>query len=276
MWRPAQRLASSSRAFGSSRARAANAAPRVGPTQGLQTRPRVNPSRNWPGRPLPETPADTGAMAKLMRLAAIAKRSCGKCAIRITPKQNKRTPPASRKGPLSRSSEKPIVATNSPSAVNDRATSPARATGPSGAVRTPSRGRSAGSATRRARGPRGARHPSDLPQQRHGHRGPCVLFLPRPAACQRTRRSPPPARGCRRMGRHPARSRRLQEFTRAGWQSASCCVPRPPASPVRSFRQLASPCRPIFRKSRCRGLSRLLTRQPRWRGAKTTILTPSH
>src|SRR5271167_1139729 len=39
--------------------------------------------------------------------------------------------------------------------------------------------------------------------------------------------------------------------------SASCCAPPPPASPVSSFRRLASRCRPIFRKSRCRGLSRL-------------------
>ena len=39
--------------------------------------------------------------------------------------------------------------------------------------------------------------------------------------------------------------------------SASCCAPRPPASPVSSFRQSVSPCRPIFRKSRCRTRSRL-------------------
>src|SRR5271169_675488 len=39
--------------------------------------------------------------------------------------------------------------------------------------------------------------------------------------------------------------------------SASCCAPPPPASPVSSFRRSASRCRPIFRKSRCRGLSRL-------------------
>src|SRR5271154_2171460 len=39
--------------------------------------------------------------------------------------------------------------------------------------------------------------------------------------------------------------------------SASCCAPPPPVSPVSSFRRLASRCRPIFRKSRCRGLSRL-------------------
>src|SRR6266478_6593583 len=39
--------------------------------------------------------------------------------------------------------------------------------------------------------------------------------------------------------------------------SASCCAPRPPASPASSFRQSASPCRPIFMKSRCRTRSRL-------------------
>jgi hypothetical protein len=51
-------------------------------------------------------------------------------------------------------------------------------------------------------------HSSDM-----AHPRPRVLLLPRPAARQRTRGSPPPAWGCRRMGDILRDLDRLQEIT---------------------------------------------------------------
>ena len=81
-----------------------------------------------------------------------------------------------------------------------------------------------------------ARHAPDLPQQRHGHPRPRVLLLPGPPARQGTLEN--------RLHRHDiaaemgltsgAISTDCRKSSLSRMASASCCAPRPPASPVSS------------------------------------------
>jgi hypothetical protein len=108
------------------------AAPSVGPTQGVQTAPRSSPTPNCPEIPEVENPPKRLWVQLLTGPAAVANCVCMRGTISTMPTRISNIAAAERKAVMSRPTEKPIVATNNPIAVKERATPAAR---PSGANR---------------------------------------------------------------------------------------------------------------------------------------------
>ena len=106
------------------------AAPSVGPTQGLQTAPSSRPSANWPDMPAVEKPPRRFSTQLPAGPPAAARRieTCGTSS--TTPISIISTAAAIRKTSPFSPIEKPIVAMNMPIARKDSASPAARARGP--------------------------------------------------------------------------------------------------------------------------------------------------
>src|SRR5215471_4138538 len=95
------------------------AAPSVGPMHGLQTRPRLSPSRNCAATLSPMSDAGSGRITAPKRPTASDNRSCRGPYSKIAPKPSSTAAPRSRKTPPSRPIENPTVAMNKPTQLND-------------------------------------------------------------------------------------------------------------------------------------------------------------
>src|SRR5208282_1119961 len=100
------------------------AAPSVGPTQGLHTRPSSAPTTNWPAALVRANRRMIRSPAPARPLAATPRRACIDELMRASPSSTKSTADTVRNGSPSRPIAKPIVATKSPVMVNDVATPP--------------------------------------------------------------------------------------------------------------------------------------------------------
>src|SRR5579875_563404 len=106
-----------------------DAAPSVGPTQGVQATPRSTPRTNWPPTPSKLRPRAALSTVPPIRPATTAKRASigGTSSTRAQPISSAAA--TIRSQSASRPRAKPIVATNSPAAVNDKAMPAANAAG---------------------------------------------------------------------------------------------------------------------------------------------------
>jgi len=100
------------------------AAPSVGPTQGLQTAPSSKPSTNWPPRPVGVSRWIRRFPVLLTPDVATAKRCCSASLSSTAPMMPSSTAEMLRNTSPSSPAEKPMVATNRPTPTND-VTSPA-------------------------------------------------------------------------------------------------------------------------------------------------------
>src|SRR5258708_452343 len=107
-----------------------DAAPSVGPTQGAHTTPSSNPTANWPESPAFENPPNLSSAQLPTGPAATANPARKRGTISIKPMPVIRMAATLRKTPPSIPTAYPIVATNKPTAANERANPPANAAGP--------------------------------------------------------------------------------------------------------------------------------------------------
>jgi hypothetical protein len=106
------------------------AAPRVGPTQGLQIAPSSRPSENCPASPLVLKPPSRLDAQSLTGPPAIATRVCRTGIASTAPMAIIRLAATTRKKSPSSPIEKPMTATKVPIAVKESATPVASAAGP--------------------------------------------------------------------------------------------------------------------------------------------------
>ena len=106
-----------------------DAAPSVGPTQGLHTAPSISPSANWPPMPFaakppncPSTQFDTGPPAAATWALRLGTSNS-------TPRPIRSTAEMARNTPASRPMAKPMVATKMPMMTKESASPAASATG---------------------------------------------------------------------------------------------------------------------------------------------------